>query len=296
MLNRDAGDVNAAWMNKIDGNTPLSQINIPGTHDSATANVEGSWNENDNFVACQKYFIDEQLYAGIRALDIRYAYKNNDVLLVHGSGIYVCHNKDHGDDKDTDQTLEQVLSTTVDFLRAHPSETVIMTVKQDDGNSSAPKEMAKVFTDRKYKIDGKEYPYTDFCYDWSDKTPELNDVRGKIVVMTRTSASSLDVTDEERKYFGPDISQWDNKYDDDTHFAQKIYTASSDDAAEIWIQDDYECSDGNKKMQVLHVLEQLNQSVGSYTSDSVKIEEKPGEDDFVFNYTSKTTSNSDRCV
>ena len=168
-----------------------------------------------------------------------------------------------------------------------------MTVKQDDGNSSAPKEMAKVFTDRKYKIDGKEYPYTDFCYDWSDKTPELNDVRGKIVVMTRTSASSLDVTDEERKYFGPDISQWDNKYDDDTHFAQKIYTASSDDAAEIWIQDDYECSDGNKKMQVLHVLEQLNQSVGSYTSDGVKIEEKPGEYDFVFNYTSKTTSNSD---
>lgn len=282
VLNRDAGNCKASWMNQISDNTLLSNINIPGTHDSGTANVEGSWNENFNVVATQKYFIDEQLFAGIRSLDIRYAYNESakEIVLCHGSGSYVCHDKDHGKNKDTNLTLKKVMDAAKSFLNEHPSETIIMTLKQDDGNSKAPSEMAKVILE-----------YTDICYDWSNSSPTLGDVRSKIVLMTRTPAASLNAGDK-RKYFGPDISNWDNLYNDDIHFAQQIYSDSSS-KGNVWIQDDYECSDGNKKMQVLHVLDQLNKSAGSQTSDNRgTTPNQPSTSDFVFNYTSKTTSDS----
>lgn len=282
VLNRDAGGCNASWMNSISDNTLLSNINIPGTHDSGTANVEGSWNENFNVVATQKYFIDEQLYAGIRSLDIRYAYNESakEVVLCHGSGSYVCHDKDHGSGKGTNLTLKKVMDTAKSFLEAHPTETIIMTIKQDDGNSKAPTEMANVISQ-----------YYDICYDWSNTSPTLGEVRGKVVLMTRTPAASLNAGDN-RKYFGPDLSSWDNLYNDDIHFAQQIYTSSSGKGS-VWIQDDYNSPDDNKKSQVLHVLDQLNKPAGSQTSDNQgTTPNQPSTSDFVFNYTSKTASGS----
>ncbi len=286
VLNRDAGDVDSAWMDDISDDTLLSSINIPGTHDSGTANVEGSWNEDANSVACQKYFIDELLYAGFRSFDIRYAYNSNEIVLVHGSGTFVCHNKDHDTDvskEDTNLTLRQVLQTTVDYLKEHPSETVIMTLKQDDSNDSAPSEMAKVVM---------EFIEQGYCYDWSSDSPTLGEVRGKIVLMTRTASGSLKAGSS-RKYFGPDISMWDDSYNDDIHFAQEIYSSSSDTGG-IWIQDDYHCSDSNKQMQVRNVVEQLNKSIGSTTTHGDTITEQPDETDFVFNYFSKDGSDSTR--
>ena len=66
VLNRDAAndmgktDKYANWMSLLPDGRYLSELNIPGTHDSATANVEGSWNSSFNIVSCQKYFIQQQ--------------------------------------------------------------------------------------------------------------------------------------------------------------------------------------------------------------------------------------------
>ena len=55
------------WMSKIDGETPITAINIPGTHDSATEYVSFA------FVSrTQALSIAEQLEAGVRYFDMRF--------------------------------------------------------------------------------------------------------------------------------------------------------------------------------------------------------------------------------
>lgn len=60
------GLTSSNWMNYIDGSTLLSQINIPGTHDSGTTYIKGSAANQ-----CQNLTIADQLELGARYLDIR---------------------------------------------------------------------------------------------------------------------------------------------------------------------------------------------------------------------------------
>ena len=128
-LNRDAAagmgktDKYANWMSLLPDERYLSELNIPGTHDSGTANVEGSWNSSFNIVSCQKYFIQQQLYAGVRSLDIRTAWNNDskDMVLVHGNDFTVCHTPNHGNNA-KNKTFRSVLDTIIAYLAAHPTE------------------------------------------------------------------------------------------------------------------------------------------------------------------------------
>ena len=56
----------ADWMKELDGELPLNQIVLPGSHDSATQYVQLAF-----FSKCQALSIAEQLEAGCRYLDIR---------------------------------------------------------------------------------------------------------------------------------------------------------------------------------------------------------------------------------
>lgn len=129
VLNRDAAidaggkDKYANWMSLLPDTRLLSAINIPGTHDSGTANVEGSWNSSSNVVACQKYFIEQQLYAGVRSLDIRTQWHSgtNAMVLTHNG--YICHTPNHGSSKN--KTFASVLDTLIAFLQKHPKEAIV---------------------------------------------------------------------------------------------------------------------------------------------------------------------------
>lgn len=55
-----------SWMSKIDGKNEVLRLNIPGTHDCVTQFVQFS-----HISKCQNMNIYEQLYLGVRALDIR---------------------------------------------------------------------------------------------------------------------------------------------------------------------------------------------------------------------------------
>ena len=102
------------WMQEVEDNRLLCKMSIPGTHDTA-ADTGIGW------VKTQDKSIKEQLKSGIRFLDIRLGYKDGVLKLCHGSAVF-------------NKTLtEDVLRTTADFLRDHPSETVIMTLKEDLG-------------------------------------------------------------------------------------------------------------------------------------------------------------------
>lgn len=100
------------WMQEIEDNRLICKMSIPGTHDTA-ADTGNAW------VKTQEKSIKEQLNSGIRFFDIRLVHDKGVLKLCHTSWVF-------------NKTLtEDVLRTTADFLRDHPSETVIMTLKRD---------------------------------------------------------------------------------------------------------------------------------------------------------------------
>ncbi len=105
----DASD----WMADLDGDRPLSTLAIPGTHDSGAlysiADVAGK---------CQSQSITEQLKAGVRFLDIRLQLRGDRLAVVHSIV-----------DQMTD--FADVLADIAAFLRAHPTEFLIVSIKQD---------------------------------------------------------------------------------------------------------------------------------------------------------------------
>ena len=153
------------WMASIDGKLTLAQFTIPGAHDSATDKVP--------LGHCQTVGVKQQLNMGARFLDIR--------LKVDFKGNLNCY---HGF-VNCLTSFKSVMNDIVSFLKANPTECVIMSIK-NEGDESAQFEKALVekwIDSSKYK----DYFYTD------DSIPTLDDVRGKIVLMRRynTYDSSL---------------------------------------------------------------------------------------------------------
>ena len=291
VLNRDAAndmgktDKYANWMSLLPDNRYLSALNIPGTHDSSTANVEGSWNASYNKVACQKYFIEQQLYAGVRALDLRTRWHGGDMVMVHGD--FICHTPDHKN-KSKNKTFRSVLDTVINYLDKHPSEAVIATLKIDSGDEDKGRlalvnilnEYTERYPNRFYCWTGRAFPDTLTGAQCRMTSPTLGQARGKIVLMTRVDMSGAGKSSL-YSYTGPDLTQWDDSYKDRNHYAQRI---KSESKVAVYIQDDYSSPDDNKKRQVFNTVYQLNRT---YTLPGASTIEKK---DFVFNYTSKTGS------
>ncbi len=103
----------SSWMSDIPDDVLVTALSIPGTHDSGC--IDGPL----GFAKTQNLDIAEQLNAGIRFLDIRLAHYQDD-LFVHHDVIYMGKN------------YKDVLQICVDFLVAHPSETIVMSVKEED--------------------------------------------------------------------------------------------------------------------------------------------------------------------
>ena len=79
----------------------LSELNIAGTHDSATA-----WVAMENVARCQEKTISEQLMMGIRLLDIRLTkkgdefylvilHKKEEIIFAYNSIMYYCKELDN---------------------------------------------------------------------------------------------------------------------------------------------------------------------------------------------------------
>lgn len=109
----------------------------------------------------------------------------------------------------------------------------------------------------------------------------------KIVIMTRVDFSKK-IDRRLWSVTGPNLTMWDQNYDDDKHYAQRITSSSitGSQGVRVYIQDDYSSPDGNKKTQVFNTIYQLNGKLNQSGAET------PRTKDFVFNYTSKTTSSS----
>ena len=179
------------WMSGISGERRLNEINIPGTHDSGMKSTECHFNASigdfahmSKMAQTQALYIDEQLEAGVRILDIRI---NNQHLVPYdgwnvwayavgiawsaltwsdgtpyeleddGENLWICHGKNttggtfYAQDHDGDDlTVVQVLEWIMDFLTLHPTETIMVgfsaEVQGDDEDN------VEITNDRIFKI------------------------------------------------------------------------------------------------------------------------------------------------
>jgi hypothetical protein len=114
---------NERWMAKLNGDVPLCDINLPGSHDSAAIFVVNTpWRDQDATIT-------EQLRGGIRALDVRLK------VLSTGTGMYqflTCHGSFNAGPVGVYQSLESLLDECATFLRLNSTESIVMSIKMDD--------------------------------------------------------------------------------------------------------------------------------------------------------------------
>jgi len=153
-----------SWMSGLNDNISISKISIPGTHDSGATREVPS---NSGTAKTQNLTISEQLNAGVRFLDIRCRHIDNSFAIHHGA-IYQNLN------------FDDVLNACYAFLESHPTETIIMSVKEEYDASNTTRSFEKTFDTYTQKNPSK--------WDLGSNIPKLGDVRGKIRLLRRFPA------------------------------------------------------------------------------------------------------------
>ncbi len=175
------------WMKALPDDIKISEINLPGTHNSCTKKVQFSY-----LSKCQDLSIIEQLKIGVRFLDIRVEKSENKLKTVHS--IADCYTP-HG--KKEKLLLDNVLVDCKKFLDENPSETVILCIKRDDGPSS----------EETFEFFYNNYLKNELLWFAENRIPSLGEVRGKIVFFNRCHVdfSNKEYTDNNT---GLRLSNW----------------------------------------------------------------------------------------
>jgi len=114
----DDTETDKNWMSYLNDGIPLSQVNLPGTHDSCTQYVSFSYS-----LRCQDTSVAEQLNNGFRYLDLRVRLAEAEdgsqkLLMCHSFGK--CRKeKSRSSEK---LYFDDVVSDVMEFLTANPSE------------------------------------------------------------------------------------------------------------------------------------------------------------------------------
>ena len=153
------------WMNGLNGNLPLSQFSIPGTHDSGAL-----YEPVPGTAKCQNLSIADQLNAGVRFIDIRCRHVNNAFVIHHGP-IY--QNAD----------FDSVLNAVFAFLKSNRGETVLMSVKEEYNPSNNARSFEQTFDAYVARNPGR--------WHLGSGIPTLSQARGKIVLFRRFGAAAL---------------------------------------------------------------------------------------------------------
>lgn len=234
------------WMSCLPDDLYITDLSIPGTHDSGTAHTATC----NSSAQCQQLSIHDQMYSGIRYFDLRIG---PDMRIVHGptncqfngDGLY----------------LDRVMNWIREFLRNNPGETIILQPMENRGGDKVDKAAYRYF---KTLVEIER----DLFY-VGDHVPTLKECRGKIVIISRLDYSNNDYKTSGGQW-ALDARNWQtsridhNYYDDEEYlnrfdFRYETYSntdkiASGQVAAgsnyEIWSQDDYK-KVGDSKWEVI---------------------------------------------
>jgi len=154
------------WMKEIPDDTKLSQMTIPGTHDSCSL-----------FGICcartQTWSLVEQMRAGLRYFDIRLRRIDDTLRAYHG---FV----------DQKETFDRILVYAFDFLDKNPSETIIMEIISEYDVKNCTKSFKDLYEDYTKMYQDKIIPY-------QNKDITLGEIRGKLFVVKVFEGSTSNI-------------------------------------------------------------------------------------------------------
>lgn len=201
-----SGAGKSEWMKGLQDTLPLCRISIPGTHDSGTT-------KGGRMLKTQTESISAQLQLGIRAFDIRLEKKNNKLGIFHSHAFQDIYWED------------DVLPAFISFLQAHPSETLIVSLKKEGGEL---RDYASLVSASLINPAHQRYFIADFH-------PELTlkDCRGKILFLHRDHAME--------DYPGAACIGWDDN-------STCLLTLRNKDGKEgcVLLQDEYQYESGKE--------------------------------------------------
>lgn len=244
-----------SWMSNIPDETLLSNITIPGTHDScATSNIP--------FVRTQYLSITKQLEAGIRFLDLRCRVHDDGELYLYHGGIPInlpwC------------LKLDNVMGEIWSFFEksdATPTETVLVSIDNDDQSSDQP---PSIFYAAVASHISKTPTYSDGTPRWitSRTTVSLGQARGKAVLLRRYRPDPAILPPER---IGIDLSGWLNNNPD--------FTLQTPDGVTVNLQDKWQYS------EIIPLIELIASKFAFVTNMLKKAEAAPAKHWFL-NFTS----------
>jgi len=225
-----------SWMSGLPDNLSLSHMSIPGTHDSSTF-LAGllsavTWvslptHLAQEYVQCQSKDFPTQLGLGIRFLDLRVTRSGDALILCHGKVPLL-------------QPLQYALDAVKAFLSRNPTETVVVSIK-NDGNDSVDDILSRIVSSGAYPF------YTGVA------VPTLGEVRGRMVLINRITA---------KENLGIYIGFPDN--------TTKSVTCTQHDGStlEFAIQDDYEPPTAVLDSSLTNKIEAIERGYKGYSSGS----------------------------
>ena len=147
---------NTSWMQSIPDSTKISQMTIPGTHNSCA--LYG--------ICCartQSWSLIEQMQSGLRYFDIRLRLYNNTLRAFH----------EFIDQKDT---FDKILFYALNFLEQNPSESIIMQIMKEYKTKNCEKNMSQMY-------EGYIQNIKDKIIEYKNSEITMGDIRGKILVI-----------------------------------------------------------------------------------------------------------------
>jgi 1-phosphatidylinositol phosphodiesterase len=199
-----------AWMAGLDDTQSLAALSIPGTHDSGAL-----FEPLAGLAKTQDLTIAEQLAAGVRYFDVRCRHFDDGFLIYHGA-------------IDQNQTFDELVATMYGFLDAHPTETLIASIKEEAAPSGATRPFDATFAD--YVSRAPERWYLE------PQIPTLGAARGKLVLLRRFDTTLAPL--------GLAATAWPDNV---------TFTMANPDAA-IRVQDEYAVTDNAAKWTAIEAL------------------------------------------
>ncbi|KAJ5898996.1 phosphatidylinositol-specific phospholipase [Penicillium taxi] len=197
-----------SWMSGVKDSRLLSDITIPGTHDSCARS-------NIPFVRTQYLSIAQQLTFGIRFLDLRVRVHDDGQLYMYHGGIPI--------NFPIYLKFDSVMQEIFDHFDKYPSESVLVSINNDD---TSGKKGSEIF------YDAIQSHIEEHSERWitSTGTGTMAEARGKAVLLRRFHAP-----DSCESPAGLDLSEW---LDDNPDF-----TLRTPSGAVVTLQDKWKYSD-----------------------------------------------------
>eukprot|EP00930_Biecheleria_cincta_P095477 TRINITY_DN87438_c0_g1_i1.p1 TRINITY_DN87438_c0_g1~~TRINITY_DN87438_c0_g1_i1.p1 ORF type:complete len:721 (-),score=122.97 TRINITY_DN87438_c0_g1_i1:137-2299(-) len=146
----------ADWMSMVPDDVLLTEMWVPGTHDSGS-------DRGGDIAQCQNLDLRGQLNVGIRFFDIRAKHEYNALPIYHG--IVYMH-----------KSFDDIVTILEDFLNQHPSEAIFVRIKKEGDEGAHNQDFSDLV---KSKLTGR----------WvgPERFGKLGDFRGKIIMLASGS-------------------------------------------------------------------------------------------------------------